>query len=137
MEKHSVHQQRRGIRAQPFPLHDLPPGHCSKNQAIPTAHHTNKAILQVNAQDHTQTYVHTSDKMSLISEGEGNKLEATQVTRKAKVLHIITREDSQVKPTSHILVKGIATKDASMISKLEMLKERIIIFPCSVLKMIN
>ena len=75
--------------------------------------------------------------MSLISEGEGNKLEATQVTRKAKVLHIITREDSQVKPTSHILVKGIATKDASMISKLEMLKERIIIFPCSVLKMIN
>jgi len=47
MAKHSVHQQRRGIQAQPFPLHDLPPGHCSKNQAIPTAHHANKAILRL------------------------------------------------------------------------------------------
>ena len=77
MQKHSVHQQRRGIQVQPFPLHGLPPCYCSKNQAIPTTHHTNKTILQVNAQDHTQTHVHTFDKMSLISEGEGNKLKAT------------------------------------------------------------
>jgi len=62
--------------------------------------------------------------MSLISEGEGNKLEATQVTRKAKVLHITTREDSQVKPTSNTLVQGITTKDANTISKLEILEER-------------
>ena len=62
--------------------------------------------------------------MSSISKGEGNKLEATQVTRKAKALHITTREDSQVKPTSHILVQGIATKDANTISKLEILEER-------------
>jgi len=57
--------------------------------------------------------------MSLISEGEGNKLEATQVARKAKALHITIREDSQVKPTSHTFVQGISTKDVSTISKLE------------------
>jgi len=88
MVKHSVHQERQGIQAQPFPLHGLPPYYCSKNQAIPTAHHGYKAILQVNAQDHTQTHVHTSHKMSSISKGEINKREATQVTRKAKALHI-------------------------------------------------
>jgi len=92
MAKHNVHKQQQGIQAHPFPLHGLPLCYCSKNQVILTSHHANKAILQVNAQDHTQTYVHTSDKMSLISEGEGNKLEATQVTRKEKALHITTSE---------------------------------------------
>jgi len=62
--------------------------------------------------------------MSSISKGEGNKLEATQVTRKAKALHITTREDSQVKPTSHTLIQGITTKDVNTISKLEILEER-------------